>query len=89
MPYAQYTPTEVREAGEEIYRRQLQEQLEPAENGRFLVIDIESGEFEVDDTDLAATKRMLQRRPDAVLYGMRIGDGAAYRLGGQKTVSKR
>ena len=47
-----------------------------------MVIDIETGDYELDADDLAATKRALAKRPGAVLYGLRIGSPAAYRLGG-------
>ena len=43
---------------------------------------IETGDDEIDADDLAATKRALAKRPDAVLYGVRIGYPTAYRLGG-------
>ena len=49
--------------------------------GKFAVIDIETGEYEMDADDLQATKRALAKRQNAVLYGMRIGYPTAYRLG--------
>jgi len=55
---------------------------EPGNRGKFIVIDIETGDYEVDDDDLKATKRVLARRPEAVLYGLRIGYPTAYTLGG-------
>ena len=54
--------------------------------GQFVVIDIESGEFELNVDDLLATKLALAKRPGAVLYGVRIGSSAAYRLGGGMAV---
>jgi hypothetical protein len=45
-------------------------------------VDVESGDYEVGDDDLQATKRLLGRRPNAVLYGLRVGRNAAYRLTG-------
>ena len=34
------------------------------------------------DDDLDASERLLDRRPEALLYGVRVGEGAAYRIGG-------
>jgi hypothetical protein len=48
-----------------------------------VLIDVETGDYEIDREDLDATNRILARRPDAVLYGLRIGYPAAYRLGGK------
>ena len=82
MPYPQYTPAEVAQRGEAIYERQIRARVEPEHLGQFVVIDIETGDYELDVDDLAATKRALAKRPDAVLYGLRIGSPTAYRLGG-------
>jgi hypothetical protein len=52
--------------------------------GHFLIVDILSGDYEIDEEDLAASNRLLARRPNGVLYGLRIGYPAAYRLGGYR-----
>lgn len=82
MPYAKYLPEEVESRGEEIYDQQICEKVEAGNKGKFVVIDIETGEYEVDEDDLQATKRALAKRPEAVLYGVRIGYPTAYNLGG-------
>jgi hypothetical protein len=82
MSYAEYTPEEVESRGEEIYDRSIRPRVEAGNKGKFVVIDIESGEYELDDDDLRATKRALAKRSDAVLYGLRIGYPTAYTLGG-------
>ena len=82
MPYANYSPEEVQSRGEAIYQQQLREKVEAQNKGKFLVVDIETGQYEIDEDDLEATKRVLAKRPDAVLYGLRIGYPTAYRLGG-------
>lgn len=81
MPYANYTTEEVAARGEAIYAEQLREQVEAGNKGKFLVLDIETGDYEIDAEDLQATLRMLAKRPAAVLYGLRIGYPTAYRLG--------
>ena len=81
MPYPQYTPDEVAQHGEAIYERQIRARVGPEHQGQFVVIDIETGDYELDVDDLAATKRALAKRPGAMLYGLRIGFPAAYRLG--------
>ena len=86
MPYHSYAPEEVAQRGEAIYERQIRARVEPEHRGQFVVIDIETGDYELDADDLVATKRALAKRPEAVLYGLRIGSPAAYRLGGGVTV---
>ncbi len=82
MADAKYSREEVAERGEAIYEQHIRTNVESESKGKYLVLDIETGEFEVDQDDLVATKRMIAKRPDAVLYGLRIGYRAAYRLGG-------
>jgi hypothetical protein len=83
MPYEHYTAEEVAARGEALYEQQIRAHVEVAHMGKFVVIDIETGDYEIDVDDLAATKRALAKRPDAVLYGLRIGVPTAYRLGGR------
>ncbi|ETW97236.1 hypothetical protein [Candidatus Entotheonella palauensis] len=88
MPYSQYTPEEVARRGEELYEQHIRAQVEAENQGKFLVVDIETGAYEIDADDLTATKRILGKRPEAVLYGLRIGSPTAYRLGGHFTVEQ-
>ena len=88
MRYANYTPEAVESRGEDIYERQIREQVEAGNRGKFVVVNVETGEFEIDDDDLEATKRMLAKRPDAVLYGLRIGYPTAYTLGAHITTEQ-
>lgn len=81
MPYANYSPEEVASRGEEIYERDIRPKLDDSCREKFVVIDIESGDYEIDEHDVEASLRLLERRPEGVLFGIRIGHRAAYRLG--------
>jgi hypothetical protein len=81
MPRVQPTAEEVARRGEEIYERELRSKVEDQHRGKFLVLDIETGAYEIDEDDLAASERVLDRNPEAELYGIRIGSPTAYRLG--------
>ena len=78
MAVRDYKPGEVAARGEAIYREEIQPHVQPIENGTFVVIDVESGDYEIDARDATATRRLLQRRPSAVTYGVRVGHRAAY-----------
>ena len=82
MPGAKYSREGVAERGEAIYEQHIRPHVEGEGKGKYLVLDIETGEYEIDQDDLAATKRLMAKCPDAVVYGLRIGYPAAYRLGG-------
>ncbi len=89
MPYPGYTTEEVARLGREIYEREIRAKVESEHAGRFVVVDVKSGDYEVADDDLTASDRMLERRPDAMLYGLRIGERAAYRIGGFPRTNRR
>lgn len=82
MPYPGHTTEDIAQQGRELYERELRQEVEQEHSGRFLVVDVQSGDYEIADEDLDASERLLERRPDAMLYGLRIGEGAAYRIGG-------
>ena len=81
MSTGKYTVQEVCERARNIYLEQIKHLVEPIENGKFIVIDIESGDYEIDEDDIAADERLNERRPDAVGYLGRIGYETAYRIG--------
>lgn len=76
----QLSRSEIAERGEEIFAQQIRANLPADAVGKFVVLDIDSGEYEIDADDLAASNRLLARQPHAVLYGLKIGSSAAYRL---------
>jgi hypothetical protein len=81
MPNVQSTAEEVARRGEEIYEREIRSKVEDQHRGKFLVLDIVTGAYEIDQDDLAASERLLDRHPESELYGVRIGSPTAYRLG--------
>ncbi len=73
---------EIGRRGQEIYDR-LRALLETEENiGKIVSIDVESGDYAIGDDLVAAGRRLQMRRPEARMYGKRIGDNAVYAVGG-------
>ena len=81
MPYSDYTAEEIGVRGEEIYQQQIRDKVDPKHKGMFLVLDIETEDYEIDAEDLAATERLLAKHPGAMTYGVRIGYPAAHGIG--------
>lgn len=79
-----YSPEEITTRGEAIYREQIRSLVEATEKGKFAIIDIETGDYEIDTRDATATLKLLERRPNAITYAVRIGYSAAYRIGGRR-----
>jgi hypothetical protein len=47
-----------------------------------VLIDIETGDYEIDKNGLHAANRLSERHPEARLYGIRIGYDVAASFGG-------
>ena len=65
---------------EDFYNRLIHPSLRPEDDGKFVAVDVGSGDFELDTDDFAATGRLLDRRPGARLWLMRTGPSPAYRI---------
>ena len=72
-----YQPDEVAARGDAIYHEQIKPKVGDLEKGTFVVIDIESGDYEIAPDDATATFRLLGRHPSAVTWAVRIGYRAA------------
>ncbi len=81
MGHPRFTPAEIAARGREIYDTTLRSKLEPENTGKFLIIDVETGEYELDADGEAASLRAFKKKPEGVRYGMRIGHRAWGRIG--------
>ena len=88
MPLTQYSREEIARLGNEIYRHDIRDKVMPQYKGKFLVLDIESGDYEMDSDDLSAEEILRERRPQGVLFGLRIGYTSAYTLAGRMVEDK-
>ena len=81
MAAQDYSPQHVLRIARDGYEPDNRALVEPLLNGKFLAIDIETGEYEVDDLDVNAVLRLRARNADPRLYIHRIGEAAAYHIG--------
>ena len=81
MAHPRYSSDEIAERGQALYEREVQGSLAASDVGKFLVLDIETGDYELDSDDLAAVKRARAKHPDGAFYVVRVGHSAAYRFG--------
>jgi hypothetical protein len=88
MSHPRYSIEEIVQRGEQIYQRDIRDQVEAQNTGKFLVLDIDTGEYEIDADELAALERATTKHPDGARYILRVGYPTAHRLGGRFTVAK-
>src|SRR5947208_11105370 len=72
---------EIVRRGQAIYEQRLRPLVEREHFGKYLVIDVDSGDYEIDADHLAASNRAAARHPKAPLFAMRIGQRAGGRIG--------
>jgi hypothetical protein len=81
VPTTKRTLDELARLGEDIFDRQVRSALRPEDDGKFVAIDVESGDYEIDEDDFAAVARLRTRKPAADVWLMRAGYPTTYRIG--------
>lgn len=74
---------EVAKRAYQIYEGGIRQKVEAEENiGKMVIINIETGDYEVDETGLQAARNLHVKHPYARLFGIRIGYNVAASFGG-------
>jgi hypothetical protein len=74
---------EVAKRANQLYDSKIRQMVETAENiGKMVIIDVETGDYEVDGDGLQAAHNLYAKHPYARLFGIRIGYNVAAALGG-------
>ncbi len=83
MNGSEYTKEEIARLGGDIYERDIRSEVEHDHYGRFLVVDVTTGHYEIADDELSAFERAEEENPNGSFFLMRVGRRAAHRLGGR------
>jgi len=81
MPTTKRTADELAKLGGDIFDREVRPMLRLEDDGKFVAIDVETGDYEMDIDDYAAVARLRSRKPAADVWLMRAGSPATYRMG--------
>lgn len=76
-----YDKEEFAQRGDTVYDRDIRHLVEEGNDGKFVAIDIETGAYELDTDELAASDRLLARVPNAQIWLRRIGSRYVRRFG--------
>ena len=69
--------------GDEIYRRDIRAQVEADHDGEYVAIDVNSGNWAIAESELAASDLLLAQCPDAIdVWLLRVGYRAVASIGG-------
>jgi len=83
MPVTEHgrSPEEIAVLGTAAFDRYVRPNLQSQDYGKFVAIDVLSGDYELDEDDHTSIIRLRNRRPAADIWLGRIGQPAAYRIG--------
>ena len=66
--------------GTEAFDRWVRPSLTPQDDGKFVAIDIDTGDHEIDEDDYAAVTRLRARKPGAEVWLECAGQPTAYKM---------
>jgi hypothetical protein len=78
-----YSKEEFAQRGDTLYSSLIRSQVEEGNHGKIVAIDLETGDFEVDASEIAACDRLEVSHPDAQIWMVRIGSRHVRRFGGR------
>lgn len=81
-PGPRYPKEEFARRGDAIYERDILPHLKPRDKGKYVAIDIETGEYEIADNELAAVDQLRARLPDPQPWLVRVGYRYTRHFGG-------
>ena len=61
---------EKKRLGEEIYNAQIRPLIGPEDENKYVIVDVLSGDYEVDENPASAGRKLRARRPDGVMHAM-------------------
>ncbi len=80
-PYPTLSKEEYARRGDNLFERLIRPHVASERASAFVVIDIDSGDYEVDHDELAASDRLRARRPTAQIWLRRVGSPYARTFG--------
>ena len=75
------TNEEARRRGEEIYERDIRPKVEKTHHGKIVAIDMDTGDYAIGDMAVTTAERLLERRPDADIWCVKVGYPALRKTG--------
>jgi hypothetical protein len=76
--------TETARRGQEAFELHVRPKLSPADDGKFVALDIETGDYEIGTDSYTVSKAMRDRYPAERLWLVRVGHQAAFKLPSMK-----
>lgn len=62
---------EQKKRGEEIYNAKIRHLISDVDADKYVMVDVLSGDYEINENSATAGFTLRERRPDAIIHGMR------------------
>ncbi len=72
---------ELARLAQDLFDRQVRPALRPEDDGKFIAIDVDSGDYVLDEDDYTAIVNLKSRKPAADIWLMRAGFPTTCRIG--------
>jgi hypothetical protein len=82
-----YSKEEFARRRDEIYDSQVRSRVEEGNYDKIVALDLETGSFKFDASEILACDRLEAHHPDAEIWILRIGSGYVRRFGGPTKIS--
>jgi hypothetical protein len=79
-----YSKQEFATRGDAIYEKEILPKLTDKDVGKFLAIDIETGQYDIAADELKAGNKLRRRLPEAQIWMVRIGHTSTRKFGGRQ-----
>jgi hypothetical protein len=76
-----YSKEEFARRGNALVENKVRPHLTAADRDKFVAIDIETGEYELDKNEMRAAERLRKRLPDPQIWLVHVTLGYLHRLG--------
>ena len=73
MTPVRFTNSEIAARAKALYEEKIRAVMLPEDSGKYLVIDVETGDYFLDADEIAVMKRAAASHAPDSLYGMRVG----------------
>lgn len=79
-----YSKEEFARRGDALYEKEILPRLTAKDVGKFLAIDIETGQYEIAADEMKAGNKLRRRLPEAQIWMVRIGYTSTRKFGGRQ-----
>src|SRR6266436_1566421 len=82
-----YSKEEFARRGDALVASKVRPKLTAADEDKFVAIDIETGEYELDPSEMKAADRLRKRVPDPQIWLVHVTSGYLHRLGADRAAA--